>query len=175
MKTHDHTAAISRLEQWLAANGSSLKARAPKQHAEMKSLLLQLKKAPKGPPSTAVQKSLRTLFGLQLDEKRAGYAARLEALEARVAAQDTDAVKAKKALDEIIRVVDEAKKSLTNPAALKSLDTAASRARTRLLTLGDKKAETSSAKLEVFKAPLPGSKLAVAPLAQAASSKRRTK
>ena len=118
---------IANIERMIAAQAPELAKKAPKQLQDMKTLLRELKA---GKPSTETsQQMMRSLVIWQLDAKRDDYAARLETLP-----NTPNTVKARRALDNMVRVLDEAKKAMSapNPQAMRAVEMASSRAKVSL-------------------------------------------
>jgi hypothetical protein len=165
-RADEPAATLKQIEQMLAAQGPALEKTAPRQLEQLRALARELRATPRGQkPSASAQKVIRALFAWQLDEKRAGYVARIEALRTQVAA-----------LQEMVRVIDEARKALGDaagaPQALEAVAAAADRASASLVAAAEPRSDrtrsAAPAPLGPFKAPLPGSKLSV-PLPAAAS------
>jgi len=118
---------IANIERMIAAQTPVLAKKAPKQLQDMKTLLRELKAGK--PPTPASQQTMRSLVMWQLDEKREEYSARLEALE-----KTPQNAKGRRALDNMLRVLDEAKKAMAapNPQAMRAVELASSRAKVSL-------------------------------------------
>lgn len=100
--------ALESIESFVAANPDFAK-ESPDQFAKITRVRDELKKSP-GKPSPALEKLVKELFVWQLDAQRAEYAAQLEEAKKAAAKTPGPAVeKAKAALAEVVKFLDEAK------------------------------------------------------------------
>ena len=118
---------IANIERMIAAQAPDLAKKAPKQLQDMKTLLRELKAG--RPPTETSQQMMRSLVIWQLDAKRDDYVARLAAMPT-----SPETAKARRALDNMVRVLDEAKKAMSapNPQAMRAVEMATSRAKVSL-------------------------------------------
>ncbi len=118
---------IANIERMIAVQTPVLAKKAPKQLQDMKTLLRELKAGK--PPSPASQQMLRSLVIWQLDAKRDEYALRLKSLDS-----SPQSAKSRRALENMLRVLEEAKKAMTtpNPQAMRAVEMASTRAKASL-------------------------------------------
>lgn len=108
--------AIALLTQMMAESGEELAKQAPRQLEKMKRLLGELK-AGRGKAGAGSQTAelVRDLFSWQLEVTRNEYAGRLNQLAPAAATGDVTAGLAKKALEGVMLVLDEALSAMRNP------------------------------------------------------------
>jgi len=118
---------IANIERMIAEQTPILAKEAPEQLRDMKTLVRELKTG-KSPTITS-QQMMRSLVIWQLDAKREAYSHQLESLENRVGN-----TLARRALQDMIRVLDEGKSAMTTPSAqaMRAVELASSRAKASL-------------------------------------------
>jgi hypothetical protein len=140
----DRASTLKRLERALSKPVGAL-AKAPERLEDLRRVLREFKASPPGRLSASSQQTLKQLFDWQLDLKRAGYIANIEALNTAATLQEPDALRRQRRYHDVLRAIDGAKKTL-------------------------RPAPTTPPKLETFKLS-PGSKL-TAPTPKPAKAKR---
>jgi hypothetical protein len=130
------TPAIAQLEQLLTQQAPTLAKTAPKQLRDMQALFGELKRAPNKPMSAAQQGVLKNLFVWQLDLRRQLYLQKIAGLAESVALKNPVAIKATRAFQDVVKVLDEAKQAMlagnTSALALRQIDLAAGTAKESL-------------------------------------------
>lgn len=127
---------LKNLEQMLLEQTPTLSKTAPKQLREIQTLVGELKRAPNKPMTAAQQGVLKNLFVWQLDLKRQVYAQKIADLAESVALGNPVAIKATRAFEDVVKVLDEAKQAMlagsTSALALRQIDVAAAKAKESL-------------------------------------------